>query len=213
MRSSLLAVVASFGVAAFAQTLSDLPSCASACVGSNLGGCSTLDIKCICNNANLISSLSCCVAGACSASDQQKTINFASQLCAAQGITLPTTATCASTASSTSGSATGSSTASGSASASASSTGTGTTVVGVGAIPSNTSSISGSTTASGSASSSGASSSAGSSSGTTTVGGSTGVATTSSAGAASQTKSAAATKLAGKGMGVGAAIVGLAALL
>ena len=40
------------------------------CVGGNFGGCSLLDVKCICSNADYISNLSCCIAGGCSADDQ-----------------------------------------------------------------------------------------------------------------------------------------------
>ncbi|OCL13334.1 hypothetical protein AOQ84DRAFT_352052 [Glonium stellatum] len=117
MRFVSVALIASLSSFAVAQLLDGLPKCAQSCVGSNFGSCQTLDIKCICSNKDLISSLSCCVSKSCSADDTQKTITFASQLCSTYGITVPTIASCPATASATGASA--ASAASGASSASA----------------------------------------------------------------------------------------------
>ncbi|OCK84136.1 hypothetical protein K432DRAFT_432444 [Lepidopterella palustris CBS 459.81] len=104
MRFTPVVLFATLTSMASAQGLLDnLPPCARSCVGSNFGGCNILDIKCICSNSNLISGLSCCVSSACSPSDQQKTIDFASSLCKTYNIIVPTVASCATTASSTGG--------------------------------------------------------------------------------------------------------------
>lgn len=127
MKSIILTVIASFAALTAAQSLSSLPQCAvsalfrgelcsyvcdqltlfykqQSCVTGSFGGCSALDVKCICADTNLISQLSCCVATKCPPADQQSkfiplglqsvsqaadvgigvaTIKFASQLCAA----------------------------------------------------------------------------------------------------------------------------------
>ncbi|EON66655.1 hypothetical protein W97_05901 [Coniosporium apollinis CBS 100218] len=79
MRFSALALAACFGALAVAQSTSiaDLPVCARNCVGSNLGGCNPIDVRCICSNTDYISGLSCCVLNSCSPEDQQRTIDFA----------------------------------------------------------------------------------------------------------------------------------------
>ncbi|KAJ9645259.1 hypothetical protein H2201_005605 [Coniosporium apollinis] len=79
MRFSALALAAYFGALAVAQSTSiaDLPVCARNCVGSNLGGCNAIDVRCICSNTDYISGLSCCVLNSCSPEDQQRTIDFA----------------------------------------------------------------------------------------------------------------------------------------
>ncbi|KAK3670106.1 hypothetical protein LTR78_010046 [Recurvomyces mirabilis] len=91
-----------------------LPPCASTCVsqGPGFGSCGTFDVKCICSDTTLLADLACCVSTACSAADQQNTIDYANSLCAGQGVSdLPQSATCsagASGAASSTGSATGS---------------------------------------------------------------------------------------------------------
>ncbi|KUI63724.1 GPI anchored CFEM domain protein C [Cytospora mali] len=107
------AIFAGLAVAQYAG----LPSCAQGCAnaqfsGGSYGDCGT-DAKCICSDPDFIGTISCCVVGACDAADQAKAIQFAQQICQANGVSVATTATCASTA------------ASGSTSASASATGTG----------------------------------------------------------------------------------------
>ncbi|KUI57444.1 GPI anchored CFEM domain protein C [Cytospora mali] len=110
-----------------------LPSCAQACAndqfsGGSYGDCGT-DAKCICSDPDFIGTISCCVVDACDAADQAKAIHFAQQICQANGVTVASTATCASTAAS--GSASASATGTGSvASASATTTGTASATAG-----------------------------------------------------------------------------------
>ncbi|KKY13873.1 putative cfem domain [Diplodia seriata] len=117
MRFSTVAAVIGYSSLALAQTQL-LPQCAQSCVGTDFGGCGTLDVQCICNNKTLISDLACCVSTSCDAADQKTVIDFAQNLCKPQGVTdLPTSATCASGASS---SATGSASSTGTSSAASS---------------------------------------------------------------------------------------------
>ncbi|KAI6816750.1 hypothetical protein KC332_g10604 [Hortaea werneckii] len=100
MRSAF-AVLAFTGTVLAQVDISNLPSCAFSCV-TDLGGCNQLDITCICSDTELISGLACCVSKQCDAEDQDKTIQFAQNLCGGEGVdNLPTSATCASTASAT----------------------------------------------------------------------------------------------------------------
>ncbi|KAL1643538.1 hypothetical protein SLS58_004898 [Diplodia intermedia] len=117
MRFSTVAAVIGYSSLALAQTQL-LPQCAQSCIGSDFGGCGTLDVQCICDNKTLISDLACCVSTGCDAADQKTVIEFAQNLCKPQGVTdLPTSATCASGASS---SATGSASSTGASSAASS---------------------------------------------------------------------------------------------
>ncbi|PVH96009.1 hypothetical protein DM02DRAFT_617519 [Periconia macrospinosa] len=93
------ALVALLGSLTYAQ-LDQLPKCAQDCFGNSLGSCKQLDFKCICGNATLISSLSCCVSTTCNPQEQASVIQLASSLCQANGVTVPTQASCASGASS-----------------------------------------------------------------------------------------------------------------
>ncbi|OJD32801.1 cfem domain [Diplodia corticola] len=105
MRFSTIAAIVGCSSFALAQTQL-LPKCAQSCVGTDFGGCGTLDVQCICTNKSLISGLACCVSTSCDEADQQTVIAFAQNLCKPQGVTdLPTSATCASGASSATGSA------------------------------------------------------------------------------------------------------------
>merc|ERR1711967_99071 len=100
MRSAF-AVLAFTGTVLAQVDISNLPSCAFSCV-TDLGGCNQLDITCICSDTELISGLACCVSKQCDAEDQDKTIQFAQNLCGGEGVdNLTTSATCASTASAT----------------------------------------------------------------------------------------------------------------
>ncbi|KAI8935935.1 hypothetical protein NX059_007442 [Plenodomus lindquistii] len=123
-RASIIAAVAAFSSTVLAQgnLLSQIPQCAQACFGSNLGSCGPLDIACICGNAPVINSVSCCVFATCPQSDIESTISFATNLCSLQNVQVDTTPDCpANGTSSASASASAASTASAvSASASAS---------------------------------------------------------------------------------------------
>ncbi|KAF2242730.1 hypothetical protein BU26DRAFT_131681 [Trematosphaeria pertusa] len=72
------------------------------CFGTDYGGCNQVDIGCICRNTQRIADLSCCVFQTCNQSDQDLTITLAHNLCKANGVDVPTSASCASTAASTS---------------------------------------------------------------------------------------------------------------
>ncbi len=73
------------------------------CVGQDIGangiaGCNG-DAKCICGNSDFLSNIACCLAkpGGCSPSDQSSAVTFASQVCAVQGITVPSVVSCSTT--------------------------------------------------------------------------------------------------------------------
>lgn len=96
--------------------------------GGSYAGCGT-DPKCICENQSFLGNVACCLEGACSPADQTSAIAFATQICSAQGVSVPTVVSC-STASSAGASVSGSAattaaTATGTSSSS-SATGTGT---------------------------------------------------------------------------------------
>ncbi|GAM40427.1 CFEM domain protein [Talaromyces pinophilus] len=169
-----------------AQDFGSLPSCARSCATNAIPASCGLDVKCICSTSSFISSVSCCVATACDAADQQTTLQFAEQLCAGAGITnLPSAAGCSATGAAT-GTATGAAT-------SAATAGTATSIA----------SAASSAVTSAKTSASAVSSSAAA---TTTASG------TASSSASSSSHSGAATPLA-KGNGVAAAGAGAAALL
>ncbi|MDI1491183.1 MAG: hypothetical protein OHK93_002390 [Ramalina farinacea] len=110
-----------------------------------------LDVKCICADSSFISSISCCVAKACTDADVQKTLQAASQLCDTVNVQLPSAvpATCtASSGGSTSAVAPTSQAATGKSMSSATPTMSGS---GVTDSPSTTTSATGSVTSTGSA--------------------------------------------------------------
>lgn len=93
-------------------------SCANKYLTGGIGNCGS-DAKCICSDKDFLSGIACCLAapGGCDVADQSSAIVFASQLCAAQGVTVPSAVTCTSTAASGSGSAAAATTTAGSGSA------------------------------------------------------------------------------------------------
>ncbi|POR36532.1 Uncharacterized protein TPAR_03248, partial [Tolypocladium paradoxum] len=130
MKSALVMALAASLVAA--QSLDGIPDCAKDCVtkfvtGTSIAGCKVADIACICGNKDFLNNIACCLAGVCSQSDQDKTVQYATQLCNASGVQVPNKVVCNSGAAS-SGSASGSASASstGSASGTATPTTTGT---------------------------------------------------------------------------------------
>ncbi|TLD30319.1 hypothetical protein PspLS_02252 [Pyricularia sp. CBS 133598] len=94
MKSFVL--VAALGGLAVAQ-FSGLPTCATTCATKLLGGtgCNN-DAKCICSSGTFIQDVSCCLAapGGCGPEDQKKAIEFAGQLCTANGVTVPNAVSC-----------------------------------------------------------------------------------------------------------------------
>ncbi|KAK2072389.1 hypothetical protein P8C59_006746 [Phyllachora maydis] len=84
-----------------------LPSCATDCadkyLAGGIGDCGT-DPKCICASKDFIADISCCVADTCNKSDQAQAIQFAQQICNANGVSVPTTAVCTATSAAPAGS-------------------------------------------------------------------------------------------------------------
>ena len=82
------------GVNVTGMNLSGLPRCAQDCLGDSAsekaqGGCSAIDIKCLCSNTQYINVLACCLDTKCSADDQKKAVDFNSGLCKRVNITIP----------------------------------------------------------------------------------------------------------------------------
>ncbi|KAL1894947.1 hypothetical protein Sste5346_005634 [Sporothrix stenoceras] len=146
MKSFTILALAGLAVAQFNQ----LPTCAQSCANKYLtggiGNCGS-DAKCICSDKDFLSGIACCLAapGGCDAADQSSAVVFASQLCAAQGVTVPSAVTCTSTAASGSGSAAAATTTSGSGTATETS-GTATKTSGTGAAATDTAATTGTTT-------------------------------------------------------------------
>ncbi|TLS31400.1 hypothetical protein PpBr36_03458 [Pyricularia pennisetigena] len=94
MKSFVL--VAALGGLAAAQ-FGGLPTCATNCATKLLGGtgCNN-DAKCVCSSNTFIQDVSCCLAapGGCGADDQKKAIEFANQLCTANGVSVPNVVSC-----------------------------------------------------------------------------------------------------------------------
>lgn len=100
-----------FQVAFFAAGLvtaqsGGLSECAQGCLteytsGSNIADCQRFDISCICNNSGFIDGIACCLANNCSESDQSDAVQYAAEICGAEGINMPTAVTCSSLATST----------------------------------------------------------------------------------------------------------------
>ena len=88
------------GVNVTGMNLSGLPKCAQDCLGDSAaeqaqGGCSAIDIKCLCSNVEYVNVLACCLDTKCSADDQKKTVTFNSGLCQRVNITIPNFLGCA----------------------------------------------------------------------------------------------------------------------
>ncbi|EGP86250.1 unnamed protein product [Zymoseptoria tritici ST99CH_1A5] len=108
MQSIIALALGFLASTALAQGTQGLPPCAAECVNEKqngqqgYGGCTSLDIKCICTQGSFIADLACCVSTKCDAAGQEATIQFANAICGSEDAAsaLPTTATCASTAAS-----------------------------------------------------------------------------------------------------------------
>ncbi|CAK7205185.1 hypothetical protein SEUCBS139899_007950 [Sporothrix eucalyptigena] len=117
MKSFTILALAGLAAAQFSQ----LPTCAQSCANKfltgGIGNCGS-DAKCICSDKDFLSDIACCLAepGGCDSADQSSAVVFASQLCAAQGVTdLPSAVTCSTTASGSGTAATATTTSSGTA--------------------------------------------------------------------------------------------------
>ncbi|KAH7022936.1 hypothetical protein EDB80DRAFT_696060 [Ilyonectria destructans] len=125
MKSSIFSLALVAGLAA-AQA-GKIPSCATSCInkyttGDGIAGCSAIDVKCICSNADFLSGIACCLEGQCDAAGKAAAVKYAQQICSAAKVTVPDEVVCKSTSS---GSASASASATGVASESASGTATG----------------------------------------------------------------------------------------
>ncbi|KAH6675581.1 hypothetical protein B0J14DRAFT_367406 [Halenospora varia] len=103
MKFSLLTIVGLASLVYSQSNLAGLPDCAKTCVtqytsGSNIGGCPSLDIVCICSSSGFLSGIACCLAGSCNAADQATAVTFARNFCGSSGVTnLPSSVSCSST--------------------------------------------------------------------------------------------------------------------
>ncbi|KAJ5670272.1 uncharacterized protein N7477_005635 [Penicillium maclennaniae] len=80
-----------------AQGLGDLPDCAKSCATNSIPANCGIDVACICKSDTFLSDIACCVAGKCSQSDQETTLQVAKKICAAGGVTgLPSAVVCSS---------------------------------------------------------------------------------------------------------------------
>ncbi|KEY74087.1 hypothetical protein S7711_05339 [Stachybotrys chartarum IBT 7711] len=62
--------------------------------GQQIAGCQQLDIACICGNENFLSDIACCVADTCDEAGQEAAVEYARQICSAQGIDTPEDVVC-----------------------------------------------------------------------------------------------------------------------
>ncbi|PWW78498.1 hypothetical protein C7212DRAFT_362954 [Tuber magnatum] len=92
MKFSSFAVVASIAAAVSAQSMTELPECALACVAKNLPstGCAPTDLFCACSNSKFISDSAACIPQSCPPADQQRAHSAAVALCKANGVTIST---------------------------------------------------------------------------------------------------------------------------
>ncbi|KAF3942078.1 hypothetical protein ABW19_dt0203501 [Dactylella cylindrospora] len=88
--STFIAVAAGLTASIVSAQLENLPSCALTCALSSIGtsGCDTTDIACICSATAFVTALVPCVQAACSAAEYEQTVQAASGLCSAAGVTL-----------------------------------------------------------------------------------------------------------------------------
>ncbi|EEU36726.1 uncharacterized protein NECHADRAFT_86554 [Fusarium vanettenii 77-13-4] len=107
----LLAACTWIAITEAQNTLPVLPSCATSCLSTFDGDspsanttCSTLDIKCICQDAPYLDSMICCLHEACSNSDRESAEAYSRSLCKSLGVTMPSGLGCSTN---TSSSATG----------------------------------------------------------------------------------------------------------
>lgn len=113
--------------------------------GTNIGGCSNLDIACICSSKNFLSGIACCLEGACDAADQATAVLYAQQICKTANVAVPNAVTCNSASSGLTSSTSSAALAS---SGSSSATSSSSVSVSITPVPSPTSASAASTTAS-----------------------------------------------------------------
>jgi len=193
MRFAIVALSTLLAGIVSAQTGTSIPTCAQSCVTSSLPSSCNLDPTCICNTKSFISGISCCIYQQCDPADQQAALAYAHTICDPVGASslLPVSAGC--TANSTAASTAGSSN---------------STMTGTGAVASVSASASSALSSISSAASSVSASLSSAASGASQ--------TASAAATSSSSSPAAGGRLSVQGVGmgaVGAAFLGLAALL
>ncbi|KAF2842871.1 hypothetical protein M501DRAFT_36142 [Patellaria atrata CBS 101060] len=98
MRFSAFTLVASLCAVVLGQSLLDsVPECAQPCIPTDYGGCNQISVECICSNDAFIQGVSCCAVSQCTGDDLQSIIDFATNLCSTNGVTLNTNPSCPST--------------------------------------------------------------------------------------------------------------------
>ncbi|ETN38354.1 uncharacterized protein HMPREF1541_06389 [Cyphellophora europaea CBS 101466] len=84
MKAFTLAALSLFALVA-AQSLSDLPACATTCALNSISstGCAVTDNACICGNQGFLSGVQQCITapGGCNEADVQATLAFAATFC------------------------------------------------------------------------------------------------------------------------------------
>ncbi|KAK2768862.1 hypothetical protein FQN54_000722 [Arachnomyces sp. PD_36] len=90
-----VAIAVSGLVAGAVAQLDGLPECAQSCAMDAIPEECGLDPECVCSSKSFIDSITCCVSDACSTEDQEKTIDFAHNICEPAGVTdIPDSVAC-----------------------------------------------------------------------------------------------------------------------
>ncbi|EMF08973.1 uncharacterized protein SEPMUDRAFT_16224, partial [Sphaerulina musiva SO2202] len=70
----------------YVPTVADVPKCAQGCV-TDLGGCATGDVNCVCRNTPYLNRLAVCVPQYCNATEVAQVVAFANFVCRSVGVT------------------------------------------------------------------------------------------------------------------------------
>lgn len=92
MYKSIIFTLSAIASLTYAQSI---PTCAISCVTTLPANCGA-NPSCICADTAWIADVSCCVKTNCAEADQQAALSYANTICTPVGVTLPTTASCAS---------------------------------------------------------------------------------------------------------------------
>jgi len=70
--------------------IAGLPTCAESCALNAISstGCAVTDFHCICTASSFLAGVESCISTACSAADQEATLQYAEQLCGSVGVTI-----------------------------------------------------------------------------------------------------------------------------
>jgi hypothetical protein len=95
MKVSIAVAVSGLLAGATAQLTNGLPECAQTCAMDAIPEDCGLDPECICKAKSFIDSITCCVVESCSKDDQEKTIEYAHNICEPAGVDdIPESAVC-----------------------------------------------------------------------------------------------------------------------